>query len=249
MFHAQSLASMGLDQANPNSMEAQLCSPEGCSQPGTTMNLCTPGTHYHNMEGDLVTEHCRPSYLEGAQLIVGLEWISVDLIALGDSIIHHVVEGDTVLTYQGPVLDNEEPLTKGYISLQSEGDPFGFRNIKIVELLGCTDPEAGNYQPYYVKEKNPSDCTDPAGVSFKAGQNPDGNLIRYSEKTRQVQIKSPVAHKITVQDISGRILFESRGAAGSEVNYQLGEYLELHGFYFIKVESGKKTSMRKVFVI
>jgi hypothetical protein len=62
-----------------------------------------------------------------------------------DSIIHHLVEGDTVLTYAnlrvggGEIPENylsrlDEILDEGYISLQSEGHPVEFREIKIKEL-------------------------------------------------------------------------------------------------------------------
>ena len=59
--------------------------------------------------------------------------------------IHHIVEKDTVLTYTNirvggdEIPENylnrvEEPLKSGFISLQSEGHPVEFRDIKIKEL-------------------------------------------------------------------------------------------------------------------
>jgi hypothetical protein len=40
-------------------------------------------------------------------------------------------------------------LTEGFIALQSEGQPIDFKNIKIRNLKGCTDPKATNYKAYY----------------------------------------------------------------------------------------------------
>jgi len=67
---------------------------------------------------------------------------------LADSIIHHIVEGDTVMTYTRPqvgggnvsglqdetVKEDGQLLTEGYISLQSESHPIQFRKVEIMEL-------------------------------------------------------------------------------------------------------------------
>ncbi|MEJ2238734.1 MAG: DUF1080 domain-containing protein, partial [Gemmatimonadales bacterium] len=75
------------------------------------------------------------------------EWVTVDLLVLGDSLIAHVVDGDTVLMYSRPVvggadstelaasaLEDGQPLTSGYIAIQSESHPTQFRQILIKEL-------------------------------------------------------------------------------------------------------------------
>jgi hypothetical protein len=62
-----------------------------------------------------------------------------------DSIVHQIIERDTVISYSNIRLggtylsDNftdkiDQPLKEGYISLQSEGHPIEFRNIKIKEF-------------------------------------------------------------------------------------------------------------------
>ena len=63
---------------------------------------------------------------------------------LGDSIIHHIVNGDTVMTYRKPVIGGELPesyleydglaLTEGYISLQAESAPTEFRKVELLNL-------------------------------------------------------------------------------------------------------------------
>jgi hypothetical protein len=68
-------------------------------------------------------------------------------MVLGDSIIKHIVNGDTVLTYTKPqigggVVNNYDPafkkdgqlLSSGYISLQSESHPIEFRKVEIIDL-------------------------------------------------------------------------------------------------------------------
>src|SRR5687768_5254705 len=131
MIHAQSAASMGRDQDFPISLEVQLLGGLG-EGARATANLCTPGTHVR-MHDTLVTRHCinstSPTY-EGDQ------WVRVEVVVLGDSVIKHIVHGDTVLTYSKPrigggAVANYDPavfqegklLASGYIALQAETAP------------------------------------------------------------------------------------------------------------------------------
>lgn len=139
MFHSQSAESMGLEQGFPVSLEAQFL---GGNETGDrpTANLCTPGMHV--IMGDSLTEiHCINS---AAPTFRGEEWINFELIVHGDSMIHHLVNGDTVLSYQKPVIGGDflpenypdssgTPVKKGYISLQSESHPIEFRKVEIKE--------------------------------------------------------------------------------------------------------------------
>lgn len=140
MLHSQSAESMGKDQGFPVSIEGQLL---GGSEEGErpTMNLCTPGTHVY-MNGELITAHCNNSISETFR---GEEWVNVEFVVLGDSIIHHLVNGDTVLTYMHPIIDGTgvpegfhlvdgAPLKEGYISLQSESHPIDFRKVELLDL-------------------------------------------------------------------------------------------------------------------
>ena len=87
-----------------------------------------------------------------------------------DSVLKHIVNGDTVLTYSKPrmgggsanntapgVLVDGKPLAEGFISLQAETAPIDFRKVEIVSLVGCMDPKAANYKAYYVKS-DPASC-------------------------------------------------------------------------------------------
>jgi hypothetical protein len=96
------------------------------------------------MAGSRVEAHCTSAE---APTIHGQEWVTVDLIVLGDSVVYHVMGGDTVMTYSnltvggGTVEDfgeaaNDEgrPLSHGYIALQSESHPIQFRQVLLRRL-------------------------------------------------------------------------------------------------------------------
>lgn len=140
MFHAQSPESMDVEQSFPVSLEAQFLGGTA-DRPRPTGNLCTPGTHVY-MADTLVTQHCisasTPTYLPG-------QWVRAEIIVYGDSVIHHVIEGDTVLTYTRPVIGGDylpagypeaegTRLKEGYIALQSESHPIEFRKVELYPL-------------------------------------------------------------------------------------------------------------------
>lgn len=176
MVHSQSAKSVELGQEFPVSLEAQLLG--GLEKgPRATGNICTPGTQVH-MNGTLRTDHCISS---SSKTYDGDQWVSVTLVVLGDSVVQHIVEGDTVLTYEKPevgggfvgptygwgragILDSTgwvskdaTPLKEGYIALQAESHPIDFRRIELLDLVGCMDTKASNYKSYYIKADN-SQC-------------------------------------------------------------------------------------------
>jgi hypothetical protein len=162
MVHGQSTESMRKDQDFPISIEVQLLGGLG-SGPRSTANLCTPGTHVV-MADTLLTTHCIDS---NSKTYNGDQWVNVKVLVLGDSLITHMVQGDTVLQYSKPQIGGEvvngfdpavkvdgKMLTEGSISLQSESHPVQFKNVKLLNLCGCTDKKAANYKIYYVKSNN-----------------------------------------------------------------------------------------------
>lgn len=167
MVHAQDPASMPQGQDFPISLEAQFL---GELEPGTqrpTMNLCTPGTHVV-YGGRLEERHCIES--TSATYPAG-DWVRVELVVLGDSLVQHLVEGEVVLEYGGPVVgggvvndfDPEAkldgtPLGSGFIALQSEGQPLDVRNVRLVELKGCMEVGDPAFRPWYV-EPDPAKCS------------------------------------------------------------------------------------------
>jgi len=142
MLHSQSAESMLVEQPFPVSIEAQLLG-GGDEGDRPTANVCTPGTNIV-MNGELITQHCINS---SSKTFRGEEWVNVELIVLGDSIIHHLVNGDTVLTYMQPQIGGGDLpegfplldgtlLSSGYIALQAESHPFQFRKVELLDLSG-----------------------------------------------------------------------------------------------------------------
>ncbi|MGE7774486.1 3-keto-disaccharide hydrolase [Chitinophaga sp. NPDC101104] len=142
MIHSQSAASMGKDQDFPISIEVQLLGGLGHGK-RSTANLCTPGTNVV-MDGKLITAHCVDSKSETYD---GDRWVRAEVLVLGDSIVKHIVEGDTVLTYNKPQIgggnvshadpklqQNDKLLSEGYIALQSESHPVEYRKVDLFDL-------------------------------------------------------------------------------------------------------------------
>jgi hypothetical protein len=140
MLHSQSAASMGLDQDFPVCVEAQLL---GGSEQGerTTANMCSPGTHVY-MHDTLVTDHCVNS---SSRTYRGEEWITVEFHVYGDSIIRHVIDGQTVMEYSRPIVGGYSlpenypvpegtPVKEGYIALQAESHPVQYRKVELLNL-------------------------------------------------------------------------------------------------------------------
>lgn len=147
MLHAQAPDRMEKNQDFPVALEMQfLGSTDSLTRP--TGNLASPGTHVV-VADSLYTEHM---YYSGTEGYLPDEWVSIEAIVWGDSIIHYVVAGDTVLTFMQPQIggwENEPgwmedktwisamkgtPLKAGYIALQAESHPVHFRNIELLDL-------------------------------------------------------------------------------------------------------------------
>jgi len=168
MYHSQSAQSLTLNQDFPVSLEFQTLGGLGTGERHTG-NLCTPGTIVHT-NGQLNHNHCLDS---NSKTYNGDGWVKAEIIVLGDSIIKHIIEGDTVFTYTKPQIGeaswaqgkedaytkewkskNGMALKEGYIALQAESHPIDFRNVEILNLKGCTDPKAKGYKSYYVVSDN-----------------------------------------------------------------------------------------------
>lgn len=166
MVHSQSAESMGRDQDFPISIEVQLLGGLDAGE-RSTANLCTPGTHVV-MNGELTTDHCINSR---SATYHGDQWVRVEALVLGDSLVQHIIDDEVVLEYSEPQMGGGvvsgfdttmfregEMLSEGHIALQAETAPIDFRKVEILSLVGCTDPEASNYKSYYVSS-DPEACT------------------------------------------------------------------------------------------
>lgn len=147
MIHGEDPALMGKDQNFPVSIEVQLLGGNGTDL-RTTSNLCTPGTNVV-MNDELITDHCIGSK---SKTYHGQQWVTAEIEVRGNKMIKHILDGEVVLEYHQPQLDdrknnnvsepghvpelianngNSKLLTGGYISLQSESHPIDFRKVEI----------------------------------------------------------------------------------------------------------------------
>jgi len=142
MVHSQSPESMSKAQGFPVSIEVQLLGGNGKDK-RPTANLCTPGTHVV-MDGKLVKRHCISSR---SKTYHGDQWVTVEVEVRGNSMIKHIIDGETVLEYEKPQLDERDAdarklmaekgdkmLHEGYIALQAESHPVEFRKVEILPL-------------------------------------------------------------------------------------------------------------------
>jgi hypothetical protein len=146
MFDSQSPESMGVEQPFPVSIEFQLLGKEG-DAPRPTGAVCTPGTNI-TFDGVTAKDHCTPS--ANAPTVPNGTWVKVELEVLPSGEISQKINGVVVHHYANVTLDPDDtvaggakpyilargaqPVTEGYIALQSEGHPIEFKDIEIQEL-------------------------------------------------------------------------------------------------------------------
>ncbi len=166
MFHSQDPRTMPKEQDWPISVEFQLLAGLGDGKPRPTGNMCSPGTDVV-YKGKIDPRHCIEST---SKTYEGEQWVRAELIVLGDSLITHIINSDTVLQYSKPqigggVANGYDPtikqdgklLSTGFIAMQSEGQPIDFRKVEILNLEGCMNPKSKKYRRYFVKS-NPAKC-------------------------------------------------------------------------------------------
>lgn len=143
MIHGEAPQTMAKDQDFPASIEVQLLGGAATGE-RTNANLCTPGTNVV-MEGKLVTRHCTSSK---SKTYRGDEWVTVEIEVHGGKVIRHLIDGEEVLSYEQPQLDDRDAHSKelaakqggqlllngGTISLQSESHPIDFRKVELLKL-------------------------------------------------------------------------------------------------------------------
>jgi hypothetical protein len=141
MVHGEDPKLMTKDQDFPTSIEVQLLGGDGTNA-RPTGNLCTPGTNVV-MDEKLVKRHCTTSK---SKTYHGEQWVTSEVEVRGNEVIRHLINGDKVLEYQKPQLDDRDAhakslikdgelmLSGGFISLQSESHPVEFRKIEIIIL-------------------------------------------------------------------------------------------------------------------
>lgn len=145
MLHSQDPNTILKEQDWPVSVEYQMLADAGDGKPRPTGNMCSPGTQVY-FKGVSDPRHCINS---SSKTFPWDEWVKAELIVYGDSLVMHLVNGDTVLTYTKPhqklsggvvnrapidLFEEGKPLKSGYIGLQAEGQGVEFKEIKIKKL-------------------------------------------------------------------------------------------------------------------
>jgi hypothetical protein len=142
MLHGEDPTTMTVDQDFPTSIECQLLGGNGKDE-RTTVNLCTPGTNVVK-DGALFKPHCTSS---SSPTYHGDQWVTVEVEVHGSGDIKHIIDGNVVLQYSEPQLDERDAhakmlaekqggllLSGGTISLQSESHPIDFRRVELMVL-------------------------------------------------------------------------------------------------------------------
>ena len=142
MLHGERPETMAKDQDFPVSIEVQLLGGDGTNE-RTNSNLCTPGTNVVK-DGKLFLPHCTSS---SSKTYHGDQWVTAEVEVRGNAVIKHILDGETVLEYSKPQLDERDEhaaelgkaagtmmLSGGSISLQSESHGVEFRKVEIMEL-------------------------------------------------------------------------------------------------------------------
>jgi hypothetical protein len=142
MIHGEAPQTMELNQDFPASIEVQLLGGNG-KDPRSTLNVCTPGTNIV-MGGKLITQHCNNST---SKTYAGDQWVIVEIEVHGSKLIRQKIDGQVVLEFTEPQLDEKDPhakmlaekagkilLDSGTISLQSESHPVEFRKVELLKL-------------------------------------------------------------------------------------------------------------------
>ncbi len=154
MLHSQPASSLSKDQTFPVSLEMQMLGGLSDGKERTTANLCTPGTQVET-NGKLNTEHCISST---SKTYDGDQWVTVEMLVLGDSLVQHIIDGKVVFEYNKPIVaengqmktylnmkndwfaKHEGPLKSGHIALQAESHPVEFRKVELLDLGGRVKP-------------------------------------------------------------------------------------------------------------
>ncbi len=143
MFHSQDPNTMPKEQDWPISVEMQFLGILADGKPRPTGNMCSPGTDVV-FQGKIDPRHCINST---SKTFENEQWITAELIVRGDSLVTHMINGETVLEYTQPqigggVANRYNPALKidgkllksGFIALQSEGQEIDFRRIELLDL-------------------------------------------------------------------------------------------------------------------
>ncbi|MEI9909105.1 MAG: DUF1080 domain-containing protein [Bacteroidota bacterium] len=139
-YHCQSAASMLLNQSFPVCLEYNLHGGNGKDE-RPTGEICTSGT-YVQVNDKRPASNCTAPTVK--RTFHGDQWITLEIDVQGDKI-RHFVNGEEILHFENPrydpahaigktfIVNGDDKVKEGYISLQSNSHPIDFRKIEIME--------------------------------------------------------------------------------------------------------------------
>lgn len=140
MIHTQPPESMLVKQRFPASIEVQLLGANDDTESRTTANICTPNSHV-TINDEIITKHCIKSTSDTFR---GDQWVDVEIEVKGDDLIRHWINGELVMEYSKPVLDEDSQhliplyhgkrMQSGYIAIQAENSTVQFKTIELAVI-------------------------------------------------------------------------------------------------------------------
>jgi hypothetical protein len=139
-YHSQSPASVQLNQLFPVCLEYNLLGGNGKDE-RPTGEICASGMKI-DIEGKQNTLYCTPPATK--RTFHGDQWVTAE-IEVRDGVIIHYVNGEKILEFSNPhydpshaigktfIVNGDDKVRAGYISLQSNSHPMDFRKIEIME--------------------------------------------------------------------------------------------------------------------
>jgi len=139
-YDCQDPSTLKLDQPFPVCLEYNLLGGDGKNKRGTG-EICASGM-YVEINGKRNTSYCTPPAIKKS--FNGDEWVTAEIDVHNGEIIHYV-NGEEVMRFNNPrydtanaiaknfIVNNNDKVNGGYISLQSNSHPMDFRKIEIME--------------------------------------------------------------------------------------------------------------------
>jgi hypothetical protein len=139
-YDCQAPSTLGLDQPFPVCLEYNLLGSNEKEKRGTG-EICASGM-YVEINGKRNTSYCTPPTVKKS--FDGDVWVTAE-IDVHDGEVIHFVNGEEVIHFKNPrydtanaiaknfIVNNNDKVTGGYISLQSNSHPMDFRKIEIME--------------------------------------------------------------------------------------------------------------------
>ena len=139
-YYCQSPGSMDIKQPFPICLEYNLHGGNG-KEERPNAELCANGV-YVLINGKRNTDFCTTPFVK--KTIVGDEWVTAE-VDVKDGKFRHFINGEEVLQFQDPrydtanaiakklIVNGNDKLSTGYISLQSNSHPMDFRKVEILE--------------------------------------------------------------------------------------------------------------------